>query len=298
MGFENKFLSGLTVGISISESPDIGKYGLGHMHLQDVMVESARYLLAAGATIAYGGDVRYDPEFNFVEILFKLARNHNKENKEPSEKILNYVAYPIYTTIDEEKRANLYKVATFKEIVPPEELKGDPESVLKSRTVHDRYIWARSLTLMREKMNEDIDARVILGGKMQNYRGKYPGLIEEAYLALKNNNPIYIIGAFGGCGRAIIQALKGKEVEGLSESYQLKNSDYESLYHYYNQQAKDVAGLDPIDYSMLQEFFREKGVESLDNGLSREENETLFDTSDVAEIISLLLKGLKNIRED
>ena len=41
MTFDNKFLSHLTVGISISESPDIARYGLGQMHLQDAMVEVA-----------------------------------------------------------------------------------------------------------------------------------------------------------------------------------------------------------------------------------------------------------------
>ncbi|HEY0722770.1 MAG TPA: hypothetical protein VGD41_01990 [Pyrinomonadaceae bacterium] len=38
-------LSKSTVAISISESPDMGTFGLGHEHLIDAMADFARHLL-------------------------------------------------------------------------------------------------------------------------------------------------------------------------------------------------------------------------------------------------------------
>jgi len=47
-------------------------------------------------------------------------------------------------------------------------------------------VWARCLTAMREKMNTDINARVLLGGRLEGFMGRYPGLAEEALLAKRS----------------------------------------------------------------------------------------------------------------
>ncbi|KJU85133.1 hypothetical protein MBAV_002668, partial [Candidatus Magnetobacterium bavaricum] len=67
--FEERFLNDFKIGISISESQDIYKYGLGTMHLEDITVEMARYLLACGAIIAYGGNIKYNKTPNYTVIL-------------------------------------------------------------------------------------------------------------------------------------------------------------------------------------------------------------------------------------
>jgi hypothetical protein len=51
-------LAGMRIGISISESPDMAVLGLGPEHLEDAMSEIARRLLACGASLVYGGDLR------------------------------------------------------------------------------------------------------------------------------------------------------------------------------------------------------------------------------------------------
>ncbi|RBN37003.1 hypothetical protein DMN50_32665, partial [Priestia megaterium] len=127
-----KFLKNLTIGISISEVQCITKYGFEHLHIQDTLVEFTRYLYASGANLAYGGDVRYDKNFNFVEILFQLTRNHNQENKKPAEKVTNYVAYPIYLTRTTQDAINLYDVAKFIDVRPPNHLMGEFPQILKA----------------------------------------------------------------------------------------------------------------------------------------------------------------------
>ena len=46
------------------------------------------------------------------------------------------------------------------------------------------------------------------------------------------------------------------------------------------------------------EFFQEKGVNALNNGLSKAENEILFSSDNITEIISLVLKGLNALKTE
>ncbi len=285
--FENKFLSDYKIGISISESPDISNYGLEFIHMQDVMVEIARYLLVSGASLAYGGDVNYNNKYNFVKLLIDLVSNHNREQKEIQQIIYNYVSYPLYKSIDIETKAKLMDVCNFIEI-PYLTKYGDNSNDLP---LVSKYIYARNLTNMRQTMNTDITARIIIGGKTSGYNGMYPGLVEEAYLALQSNKPVYLLGAFGGAASAIIQCLKGQVPKELTTEYQLSTGDYKVFYHFYNEEAKKE-GIDLIDYTQISDFFKSKGVDGLNNGLCPEENEVLFTTNNFIEAITLILKGL------
>ena len=58
------------VGISVSESPDLGVLGLSGGHLRDAMAEIALHLLASGRSLAYGGDLR---QHGFTELLAELV---------------------------------------------------------------------------------------------------------------------------------------------------------------------------------------------------------------------------------
>jgi len=285
--FEHKFLGDCRVGISVSESTNISESGFEFIHLQDMTVELARYLLAAGAALAYGGNVNYNNKYNFIKLLTDLVSNHNKEHRDIQQIIDNYAAYPLYKSVDIDTKAKLMDVCNFIEIPYLAEYGDNTDE----SPMAGKYIRARNLTNMRQIMNTDITARIVAGGKTSGYTGMYPGLIEEAYLALRSNKPVYLLGAFGGAAKAIIQCLKGQVPQELTTEYQLSNSEYKEFYEYFNQKAKKE-GIDLIDYAGIINFFKNKGVDGLNNGLCPEENEVLFTTCDVIEAISLILKGL------
>jgi hypothetical protein len=134
-------------------------------------------------------------------------------------------------------------------------------------------------------------ARVLLGGQVSEFKGKYPGLLEEALLALRSGKPVYLIGGFGGCTRSIVDALKGRVPEPFTEAFQIQDPLYKSLAERYG---KDAAATKTtaIDYAGELQFLQGKGVGGLDNGLSDDENEILFSSRNLPEIIYLLLKGL------
>lgn len=294
---ELSFLDGLNVGISISESQNIKEFGFEQIHLRDALVEFTRYLLASGAALSYGGDVKYEKEFNFAKILFDLARTYQKENKRPAELITNFVSYPIYTQISSGVLADLANVAKLVFVSPPDNLEGDHSKIFKAEFPEDLYVWSRSLTEMRMEMNKHIHARIIIGGKFTGYKGKIPGVVEEVYLALLSKKPVYLIGSMGGAAKTIIECLMGYIPEELSEEFQFRDEKYKSLFGLYNKWAKQE-GVEVINYKSLVSFFNSSGIEGLNNGLSAEENMKLFNTVNTTEMISLVLKGLMTIKHE
>jgi hypothetical protein len=67
------------VAISTSESPDMPALGLSDEHLRDAMAEIARHLLALGARLIYGGDLRSG---GFSRLLFELVARHHRDADE------------------------------------------------------------------------------------------------------------------------------------------------------------------------------------------------------------------------
>ena len=51
---------------------------------------------------------------------------------------------------------------------------------------------------MRTVMRGDIQARVVLGGRVEGYKGAMPGIAEETCLSLEAGQPIFVLGGFGG----------------------------------------------------------------------------------------------------
>lgn len=284
-----------TIGISISESGKMDQRGLSDDHLKDIMVEAARYLLASGYSLAYGGDIHYSHGFNFAMLLKEMVLSYRSDYKQNCV-VSSYVCYPLYNLIDTAMEAELIDLVRFIRIPPPESLnidiKQDWQHILKTETVNDQYLFSKCLTEMRMKMNAETDARIVLGGKLTGYKGRYPGLVEEVLLALKSDRPVFLIGAFGGCAMSIIEALQGSSPVEFTLEFQMRNPSYRNLVNYYQQQGKQ-ADEDQISYDDLNRFFKEKGIAGLNNGLSPEENKVLFNSSDGGLIISLLLKGLR-----
>ena len=284
-------LSDLRVGVSISETYEENCLGLNSIHLQDMMVEMARYLLVQGAQLCYGGDIRYRKDFNFIEILTCIVNNHNNEYQQAKKKITNYVANYLRPRVSEQIQIELINEVEFKFIEPLNLIENEDSS----NELHGRYIKARDLSNMRTQMNKDIDARIILGGKKKDYQGSCPGVLEEVILAMNTGKPVYLIGAFGGVSQEIIKCILGEETQVLLKEYQSSFNEYGIFYTYYNEKALKY-GLSTIDYNSITEMLKNKGIAGLNNGLTEDENRTLFESINTIEIISLILKGLTNFK--
>ena len=294
---ERKPFSGKVIGISISDSPDLERLGFSNFHLQRALIEISRHLLAQGATIAYGGDLRPD---GFTLNLIEMVKVYNKQTTERGQKILNFMAWPLHINAPIELLAAKKNELSVKEIPLPEFLKQsfdiDEQNFLKPDSIENRYIWACSLTAMRETMAAEIDARIILGGKVTNFKGAFPGIAEEAKLIINQQKPLFVLGAFGGCAKAVGEAINGNNPESLTQDYQvLRNQNYAEMLDFYNQRANTNAPHEEINYDLLVNTFQYIGFSGINNGLTEVENQRLFTTEDLDEMVYLILQGLQNI---
>jgi hypothetical protein len=254
------------IAISISESADMGVLGLAEEHLRDAMAEVARHLLAVGARLIYGGDLRSK---GFTELLFELVARHSRDEA-PGAAVTNYFAWAVHISMDQQTIKSV--IDQLKGIAEVVFLAGDGkvlshEDRLKANPqVATQDQWANSLTAMRRVLTEVSDARIVLGGRVDGYKGYMPGVAEEALSALQAGQPLYILGGFGGCARDIAEELGIATKRGTSRSTWSARSAFTG----YN-------------------------AEGLRNGLDSTENALLVRTVHVDQAVSLILRGLMRL---
>lgn len=281
-------LEGKKIAISISDSEDLQKLGFSKIHQQDAMIEFSRYMLVHGATLLYGGDLRKD---GYTTLFSELAYQYRSLNDQEKIHFVNYSSYPIYNKLSSQQKLEFIKNRVeFKPVAPPKNLKANEKEFIPPTGNENKFVWTESLSKMRQEMNKVSDARIFIGGKMSGYSGKYPGLIEEAVLSLESDIPTYLVGAFGGATKSVIDLLnKVKSIE-LTEDWQCKNENYKEFLTYYN--SKTDTG--KINYKGLTSFINTYTLKRLckNNGLDEKDNKRLFKTTHIPEMIYLVLKGI------
>lgn len=279
------------VGISVSDNEDLGVLGYSNIHLRDLTIEIVRHLIINGSSIVYGGDLRKE---NYTEIFSELSYQY-RSIKQGKEKFFeNYFSYPIYCLLTKQNELDFKKYNTdiFK-VSPPINLGVDPEKYIVPDSLESKFIWGESLTEMRNVMIRKTNARILIGGKINNYLGKMPGVIQEAKITLKLNKPLYLIGAFGGSSKEVINAIQGQGLSYYKNEFHT-SAPYNEFKDYYNSK-KPVELIHPEEDS---KFFAEYGIKKLSeiNGLTVEENNRLFTTPHLSEILYYILKGMSNLK--
>ena len=203
----------------------------------------------------------------------------------------NFLSWPIHLRLDPAIWRDYLDEMTSYRHAPPADLGVDAAAYIAPDDARGRYVWARSLTLMRVEMNQKTSARVLLGGQVTGFKGKYPGLLEEALLAIRSDKPLYLIGGFGGCTASIIEAVKGGTPDVLTEAFQMRDPLNQAVAAHHRADAAD-GKTTAIDYAGEIHFLQSTGVNGLHNGLTDDENEILFTSKHLPEVVYLLLKGL------
>lgn len=288
-------LEALEIALSIGDVPaaDLLAVGLSEQHFQDAMIEVSRHLLARGATLAYGGA----PDKTFTESLLDLVESHTSENNVVFKRLRNYVARP-YLPADRIKYVAEHIQSV--DLVPIPDAADIADLPIEGPGItaeESLYRKARHLTEMRRFManRPRMMARVAMGGKLRGFSGRYPGIVEEALTFLSQGKPLFLLGGFGGCAAAVADALKGTIDERLDGS--LRTEEEHKRIKYFNAHIGSAASEDRIDYAWLGKTLREGSIAGLRNGLSDAENEVLFASRDLTEIVYYLLKGLTNLKD-
>lgn len=277
------------VGISISENEDLGILGYSTIHLRDITIEIARHLLINNATIVYGGDLRRD---GFTDIFSDLSYQYRSIAEIQTSTFINYFSYPIYLQLTRQNELEFKKNKT--EIIKVQPPQGCQilDRFFPADTFENKSCWALSLSRMRDEMVENSDARILIGGKLSNYSGIAPGILEEASITIAKKKPLYLIGAFGGASKEVINGLEGRRFAFLDNAFHKSDSFTEFVAEYNRVQ------LNKIDFDSMCTSLINFGVSGLSavNGLSVDDNRALFYTPHLSEILYYIFKGLKNLR--
>ena len=276
------------VGISVSEpgGHELIARGLSQLHVRHLFVELARHLLAGGYSLGYGGDFRVD---GYTEAMLDLVRRYNRTVRPDVEQIRIYSAWPIWTYLTARDRAEIGGLAKLIRVDRPIEAPNEL-SVLPERTTNERLWAARALTEMRRRMNRDVHARVVLGGRVSGQAGLFPGVVEEAVLAIEAGVPLFLLGGFGGAAAAVARGIRGEAPQELTLEFQIANTKgYADLWT----AAKEIASAD--SFEELHKRLRTTHMGDLANGLTEEENVTLMDSDDADTLVSLVVRGLRRL---
>lgn len=292
----------LTVALSVSGAEDLARYGLRRAQLDAILLELSRYLLVAGVRLAYGGhlgptgytmqlaDLLRDP------IVEQLRGTANGE--QAVAELVTYLPWPMLATVRDEAR--LGPLVDMIRCDRPSEIDESldpafvamPDAEVPSDTALRRFAWSRGLTAMRERQTKEVCARVAVGGKLGHpkdpYLGRMPGVLEEALLGIRAQRPVYLIGAFGGCARLVLDALDGIERVELTSAYHSALPLAPELKKLYEERAVKWDQFESIATEL-----KACGVSGLKNGLSVEENRELATTRSAERIVELVLRGIQ-----
>jgi hypothetical protein len=293
---------GLTVALSVSGAEDLGRYGLRSAHLDSILLDLSRYLLVAGVRLAYGGHLKAG---GYTLRLADLLRDPIVEQlrgapctDRAAPELVTYLPWPMLASVRDEARLGLLvdmlrcdRPSDIDESLDPT-FAAMPDVEVPSDIPVRRFAWSRGLTAMRERQTSEMSARVVVGGKLgrpdNSYLGRMPGVLEEALLGIRAQRPVYLVGAFGGCARLVLDALDGVSRTELTAAYHQVLPHAEELKKLYEERRAKWDEFESIAVEL-----KACGISGLKNGLTVEENRELATTRSAERIVELILRGLQ-----
>ena len=291
MSIEPRPLIGSVVGLSIADGEDSAALGFPPSEVNRTALRIVMALLGQGAGVSFGHDWRDDGVMEAVHAHVERFRPFTAEGH-GKPLLWNFVPWPDKPRLTEAEQGRLKETLRIEEAGLPETLRRHASETNPSRV---GYLRARGLTHLRHKLTEKSNARVCLGGRIKTYAGRYPGIVEEALLAIRNRQPVYIASVLGGAAQQVILAL---EKENEPESLCCNDKPF-TLFS--NPPIREEPSNYPDDLNCspreVWEELAAYGVRGLSdgNGLSLQENERLFESQAIDEIIELILTGLGRI---
>lgn len=284
-------LHGKRIAISVSASEELEHLGLSEQHVNDVSIELARYLIVNGATMLYGGDLRNG---GFTEFFCELAYQY-KYWGDKKMKFVNYFAFPSARKLSINERAGFLKKQVEAKILEIPKHLGNPDSQKDYKpndVIEDRFLFAECFADMRIKMADESDARIVLGGIQKKFTGYFPGIVEETFHSLKAGRAVYLLGGFGGATKSIIEVISGNKPKELTNDFQF-DSEFLREFRKFAFDKSEVK----LDYDFICDFLMQNSIElvSKRNGLTPEENQILFESTNIHELVFLVMKGLQNL---
>ncbi len=206
-------LHGAIVNISISESTDSAGVGFPSDQTNYLMLQIAQGLLGQGVKLVFGHDWRDD---GVMEAVYGLALRYQQIDvalggADSTVPLRNFLAWPDKPFLSEHDLAFVSSVLEVHQIGLPPDLTLWAQIATKAGTESPTYKYcrARALTWLRRSLTERSDVRLCVGGRRGGAAGRYPGVVEEAFLSVQAGRSLYLSGLIGGVTADLIGAVRG-----------------------------------------------------------------------------------------
>ena len=272
-------LRGVRVGISVSDSDDLGRLGLTAAHAEQAVGEVVRAILIAGGSLVYGGRVKPS---GFTQYLMHEIRRYGRDH-EPA--LTLCLAAPEHHRLSRRELDDIDKaLGTRGRIVcldlEGHEIKGilspksrDPEPFSKANAPH-------AYSSMRRHLATITDARVLIGGKLSGFAGAMPGIVEEAIVAVEARHLLYVSAGFGGAAALVAKRLHLDDLNWAPEDFPAHPDD-----------ERIDRGLQLLDAAVAS-----SGWNAMSCGLDEQGIRQLAATHRASEVASLVVRGLARSR--
>ena len=272
-------LQNMRVGLSVSDSDDLGRLGLSAAHAEQAVGELARAVLVAGGSLVYGGRVKPS---GFTQYLMHEVRRYGRDD-EPA--LTLCLAAPEHLKLSRSELDDIDKaLGTRGRVVcldlEGREIKGilrtksrDPETFSISDAPH-------AYSSMRRYLAAVIDARVLIGGKLSGFAGVMPGIVEEAIAAVEARHPLYVSAGFGGAAALVAKQLHLDDLNWAPDDFPARSDD-----------ERIDRGL-----QLLGEAAASSGWNAMSCGLDEQAVRQLAATHRASDVASLVVRGLARSR--
>jgi len=204
---QERALSGIRLGISVSDSADLTRLGLSQRHAEMAVGEIARAVLVGGGGLVYGGRVKPS---GFTQFLMHEVRRYGGTR----EALTLCLAEPEHRRLSKAELDQVDRDLGTKGEVICLDGSGVPiTDILQEKSVEpdpitDVHSQHASYKSLRRFLDEITDARVLIGGQIAGFKGGMPGIIEEAILTVQSGQPLYVSAGFGGAAALVAQTLR------------------------------------------------------------------------------------------
>jgi hypothetical protein len=291
-----------SVNLSISESDDSIMRGFPLWQVNRVTLQVTTALFGQGANLVFGHDWREDGVMQAIHTFAQQVqppvplstRDATAAGQPLLRNILPWPDTPRLSSDDLDLLSSTLSVELAGLPAEVEPFESEARTLGASHAIY-RYLRARGLTHLRRCLNAKSDARLCIGGRTEGSTGRYPGVIEEALLAIQEGKPLFLAGFLGGATRQVIDAIEGRD---MADDF-CRPGQVDELY-----KEPPIVETDRgtqidrhIDRKALWTTFKQAGVEGLAerNRLEPVENQELFRTPVLDRVVELVLTGLSRL---
>jgi SLOG cluster2/TIR domain len=335
-------LDGKVLAICFSVSSQLAELGYLRQHLDEAIIYLVRPLLRLGMDLLHAGlppkEVGVGPmespdpsaARNMTLTLMNLLNDERSAGEINSDgsgyaaaqprpsRLYNPAAWPTSDWITAEDEAAWINACSILRVLPTDA--GLSGRLPDEKDEQPRYLAFQAIVLSTVRQwlargfpcpvpgdrNHRVrpEAFIFIGGKMEDFYGSIPGIMEEFLRAAQQKLPIYLFGGLGGAARVIADALMAdgsqKPLAFTTSHYTNSRSpNYRSLLEGFDKMtAKRFSGPEEAFgelWEMVQ-IGRRDGLPALFmNGLDAEENRKLITTTDTMEAVHLAWMGLSRL---